>query len=302
MIWFSLIGLSIVMLLLAWQGREEPLSFLKSEQQQETIKEAKALNIRLLTDQPLKARIRIGLENVRSRIGEHLGLKVLAFFLVVAGLTTMIQPYLIQLHPLLLFLGLLVVLLFVCLHGLQAREKRQFDASFPDALNMLSGAVSSGESLMQAIVFVGDAMEGVVGTEFKQMGHRLSIGQSPDEVLQKSCLRFPYGHFYFFAITLRANIYRGGQLKDIMQRLNQVMFNSHALIKKKKALTAEARMSAYIVAAIPVCFVIMMKYVSPANFDFVVNTGEGQKLLYYVVISEVIGMGIIWLLMKRVQS
>ncbi|MFK0573722.1 type II secretion system F family protein [Endozoicomonas sp.] len=302
MIWFSMIGLAIVLLLLYRHDQKQPLDFLMRPEKEQTVATAKALNISMLTDEPLRARIKIELDNLRARIGEHPGLKVLLFLLAVIGVTILVQPYVAEIHPLLLFTGILVVMVFTCIWFLQVHEKRQFDASFPDALNMLSGAVSSGESLMQAIVFVGNAMDCVVGKEFKLMGQRLSVGQSADEVLQKSCRRFPYAPFYFFVITLRANIYRGGQLREIMRGLNQVMFNSLGLAKKKKALTAEARMSAYIVAAIPVCFLVMMKYISPDNFDFVMNTEDGKVILQYVMASEVFGMGIIWLLMKRVQS
>ena len=227
---------------------------------------------------------------------------MLLFLLAVIGVTILAQPYVAEIHPLLLFAGIFVVMAFTCIRLLKMHEKRQFDASFPDALNMLSSAVSSGESLMQTIVFVGNAMDGVVGKEFELMGHRLSVGQPADEVLQKSCRRFPYAPFYFFVITLQANIYRGGQLREIMRGLHQVMFNSLALTKKKKALTAEARISAYIVAAIPVCFLVMMKFISPDNFDFVMNTEDGRVILQYVIASEVFGMGIIWLLIKRVQG
>ena len=302
MIWFSLIGLSVVCFLMYRKEAQNPLAFLSESDNDQVIETARALNISLLTDEPYRARLKVSMDNLRARIGEKLGLKVLLFFLVVVGITMLLQPYLAKVHPLLLFVIVTVILFLSSIRTLQVRERKQFDETFPDTLNMLSGAVSSGENLMQAIVFVGDTMEGVVGKEFKLMGQRLSMGQSPDEVLHKSSRRFPYSTFYFFVITLRANIYRGGQLKDIMQGLNQVMFNSHALTKKKKALTAEARMSAYIVSAIPVCFLVMMKFLSPDNFDFVINNEQGQSILYYVIISEVIGMSIIWLLMKRVQS
>ena len=133
-------------------------------------------------------------------------------------------------------------------------------------------------------------------------GSDSGLGQPADEVLARSCRRFPYAPFYFFTITLRANINRGGQLKDIIKRLNQVMFNSQAIEKKKGAMTAEARMSVKIVASIPIFFMCFMYYMSPENFHFVLHHVDGRNILYYTVISEVFGILIIWFLMKRTQA
>ena len=176
-----------------------------------------------------------------------------------------------------------------------------FEESFPDALNMLTSAVSAGESIMHAIMFVGKSLDGEVGKEFKVMGDRLQLGESPDSVFRKSCRRFPYPSFQFFVITLRANMSRGGQLKDVMTRLNRLMFEARAIEKKKYALTSEARTSAKIVGAIPFFFLFMLQYLSPENYEFVMFNPAGRPILYYVLISEAIGMTIIWLLMKSVR-
>ncbi|AMO55929.1 hypothetical protein GZ77_07510 [Endozoicomonas montiporae] len=302
MIWSLLIGLSVVLLLLYWQKPSDPLAFIRMDDESKQQKTTSAVNMSALADEPFKARVKNGVNNFKVRVGARFRLKVAAFLLLTVVLAWFCQPYLSEVPLVVLWLLIFVVCSLVVVRGLQVYERKQFDASFPNALNMLSGAVSSGESLMHAIIFVGDSLQGVVGKEFKLMGQRLSMGQAPDEVLAKSCHRFPYAPFYFFVITLRANINRGGQLKEIIRNLNQVMFNSEALQKKKKALTSEARMSARIVAAIPICFLVMMKYMSPDNYDFVMNDPAGQPVFYYVLISEMIGLGIIWMLMKRVQG
>lgn len=301
MIWSLLIVLSLVLLFIAWQKPPDPLAFIRPDERNMPLKTTSALNLSALAEEPAKARFKNGYRNFRMRVGEYYRLKVVVFLGMTTAFCVAVDPYLPAMPFVVLWLLTLMIFSVVVVRGVQAYERRQFDASFPNALNMLSGAVSSGESLMHAIIFVGDSLQGVVGKEFKLMGQRLSMGQAPDEVLTRSCHRFPYAPFYFFVITLRANINRGGQLKEIIRNLNQVMFNSEALQKKKNALTSEARMSAKIVAAIPLCFLILMKFMSPDNYDFVMNDPAGQPILYYVLLSEAIGLSIIWLLMKRVE-
>ncbi|MGC3834547.1 type II secretion system F family protein [Moritella viscosa] len=133
------------------------------------------------------------------------------------------------------------------------------------------------------------------------MGERLQLGETPDKVFQKSCVRYPYPTFQFFVITLRANMQRGGQLKEIITRLNRLIFDSNAIEKKKYAMTSEARASAKIVGAIPFIFLFILQYLSPENFEFVMFSDSGKPILYYVLVSELIGMSIIWSLMKGVK-
>ncbi|MGF1698369.1 type II secretion system F family protein [Vibrio lamellibrachiae] len=184
---------------------------------------------------------------------------------------------------------------------LQRRDKKQFEEGFPDALNMLASSLSAGESIGRGIGFVGKRLPGEVGKEFKKMAERLKLGEPIDDVFRKSCQRFPYPSFQFFVITLRANMQRGGQLKDVMSRLNRQMFEARAIERKKFAMTSEARISAKIVSATPFVFLFMLQFLSPENFEFLMFTEAGRPILYYLLISESIGLVIIWALMKRVK-
>ncbi len=299
------IGMGLGLAALAFPSNPNPLGLLEAEmaaREGDSHKTRQALELRHLLKQTLWLQMKTFMDNLKAQVGTHLPLKLLALAAVAVAATLALTDLLPDWPLPLLFLTVLLILTIMAIRLLQIIEKRLFATSFPDALNLLTSAISSGESLMHAIVFVGDALKGSVGREFKLMGQRLSMGQNTDEVLKKSCQRFPYPPFYFFAITLRANINRGGQLKEVIRRLNRVMFNSRALDKKKSAMTSEARASAKIVAAIPFLFILLMKYMTPENFDFVMYHDAGRPVLYYVLISETLGLGIIWLLMRRVQG
>ncbi len=306
MMYLVLPGIALILMALAFGQQTDPLDFLVSTGAEGKGKardtRQNAVDIKMLTDEPFKIRLKVALANLRARVGDQLYLKLVVFVAAVGGGAWAIKYYLLPLPLWQLFPPLLVVAVLSAVKMLQVYERKIFEASFPNALNLLNGAVSSGESLMHAIIYVGDSMDGPVGREFKLMGQRMRMGQPAEEVLTESCRRFPYGPFYFFVITLRANINRGGQLKSIIKQLSRVMFNSQAIDKKKGAMTAEARMSAKIVASIPFFFLLLMKFTSPENFDFIFSNEAGKPILYYVLGSEVVGIGIIWMLMKKVQS
>ncbi|WP_234493857.1 type II secretion system F family protein [Vibrio maritimus] len=192
-------------------------------------------------------------------------------------------------------------LLFVGYRYLKDRRRKEFEKSFPDALNIMMSAVTAGDSLMQAITYVGDTMGNSIGRDFKYMGNRLKMGETPEVVLQRACKIYPYPEFVFFTLTLKANISRGGQLKGVLAKLIRVLVDSRTMEKKKLAMTSEARMSAKIVALIPVGFCVLLSSISPDKLDFILYDPDGRGILYYVVGSELLGLAVIWLLMKGVR-
>ncbi|MGN2611054.1 type II secretion system F family protein [Aliivibrio fischeri] len=257
-----------------------------------------AINLASLTERTFRQKLEFIWKNIARQLGNGAALKLVFSICVFALIGLLINRSMIHASPYIVVFIAIVVGLIWGYVWLQEREKKQFNERFPDALNMLSSAVSAGESITHAIAFVGKKLEGDVGKEFKIMGERLQLGESPDEVFKKSCVRFPYPAFRFFVITLRANMNRGGQLRDVISRLNRLMFDARAVERKKYALTSEARISAKIVCATPFFFLFILQFFSPENYEFVMFHAEGRPILYYVLISEAIGMLIIWCLLK----
>jgi len=260
-----------------------------------------AVDFNTLSDRTFWQRLQDRLSNLKKQIGSLAIIKIILFVAVLLFAGNEINQRFLRGNLIIIEVITVIIGLLFAYSWLQKRERTQFEEAFPDALNILASAVSSGESIMHAIMYVGKNLDGDVGAEFKVMGDRLQMGEAPDEVFRKSCKRFPYPSFYFFVITLRANMHRGGQLKDVITRLNRLMFDARAIEKKKLALTSEARISAKIVASIPFIFLLLMQYISPLNYEFVMFSDEGRPILYYVLISEAIGMTIIAALLKGVR-
>lgn len=289
---------------MGWFARKSSLQFLteplREEAQAST--QSSALNIKSLTEQPFKAKLRVGVRNLQDTLGEKFSLAVILYFVAVGFASYWIHGLLPQIPLFALLPLLLVVAGAAAVLVLKQVQKKQFEACFPDALRTLTGAVSSGESLHQSIVFAGQSLDNIVGREFKNMGRKLSLGHTMEEVLVASCQRFPYQTFIFFVLALKANTSRGGQLRNIFKNLEQIMNNNQALQKKMNALTSEVRMSAKIIGALPPAFFLFMKYITPENFEFVIHHPHGQMLLAYVASSEALGMLIIWWLMRKVRG
>lgn len=252
-------------------------------------------------DVSYKKKVKDKFKQLKKLLSPNAGLKLIGFFAASSIAVYCVNDWFFMFEYWKVLLALepiLFVMLILKLSGIQAQR---FKDNFPDALNILSGALSSGQSIVHAFEYVGTQLDNEVGEEFKKMSERLLIGEDPDDVLARSAASFPYVEYFFFAATIRINLSRGGQLKDVINRINRIMFEARAIEKKKNALTSEARASAKIIAALPVIFIMILKVTSPENYNFVMFEEGGKPIFYYVLVSEAIGFFFIYMILRGVR-
>ncbi|WP_321282411.1 type II secretion system F family protein [uncultured Vibrio sp.] len=299
MLWISFILFCIAILFLL-SGKKSKIEnyFPETEVDEDIIT---AINLNALLDQNLWQRLKNSVSPAIKVLGPRAYL-ITFLFLCLSGYVSYYVVYqLLNVNSAIFSFAIFAFSILWGYFWLQNRRRLDFEKKFPDALNILMSAVTAGESLMHAFSFVGDNMDGEVGREFREMGERLKLGENPEKVLLRSCKAFPYPEYIFFTITVRANLNRGGQLKHVLARLIRILVDARTLESKKMAMTSEARISAKVVAAIPVVFAIIISQINPDHIDFVLNDARGRIVLYYVVGSELLGLFIVWLLVKGVR-
>ncbi|KGK11818.1 type II secretion system F family protein [Vibrio navarrensis] len=253
-------------------------------------------------DVSLKSKIRQSIKTFITILQPEPVKKIAAFLLVSGVFLYLVNDFVLRKDIFQVMLFGQPPLFVVFMVKLKQAKANKFKEDFPDALNILSGALSSGQSIVHAFEYVGLQLDNEVGREFKLMSERLLIGEDPDEVLARSSASFPYVEYFFFAATIRINLNRGGQLKEVISRINRLMFEARAVEKKKNALTSEARMSAKIIASLPIFFLMILKFTSPENYDFVMFQDGGKPIFYYVLSSEIIGFICIWMILRGVRA
>ncbi|MBV8575586.1 MAG: type II secretion system F family protein, partial [Acetobacteraceae bacterium] len=133
----------------------------------------------------------------------------------------------------------------------QSRYQRRFLEIFPDALDLIVRAVSSGLPAPEAIELVSREVPPPVGTEFQQLVDELHIGTELGEALQRAADRIRVPDFRFFAVSLLLQRQTGGGIAETLSNLGGIIRQRKALRLKARALTAEAHASAAIVATTP---------------------------------------------------
>ncbi|QIM63727.1 protein dehydratase [Pasteurellaceae bacterium Orientalotternb1] len=199
----------------------------------------------------------------------------------------------------LFIIAFLFIFIFLIWKFGKYKNRKMFEEKFPEIIQVINSATSSGAGLLQALERCGKDITGQLGEEFKNIYRRISIGEEPMSVFLDSYSRYPYKEFYFFITIIRTNLTKGGQMREVISRLGRVIADSKKMEQKKKAMTSEARISAAIVACMPLGFFFFMQFTMPENFDFLINDPSGRVILYYVVGSELLGLFIIWWLMRK---
>lgn len=195
---------------------------------------------------------------------------------------------------------LLILLSYIHYRMSQKKQRALFEIEFSEALNIINSSISAGNSIVVGITQCGNKLSGeVVGPELKIVSRRLSIGEDVNSVLMDSYERLPYREYYFFILAVIININGGGQVREVMTRLAKQISDAKITDRKKLTMTSEARMSVKVLAMIPVGFIFVMNFLSPENFDVLMNHESGKFILYYAVGSVCLGLGIIWNMMNK---
>lgn len=139
-----------------------------------------------------------------------------------------------------------------------------FNARFPDAIDLLVRGLRSGLPIAETLAAVSTEIPGPVGVEFRQVIERIRIGKSMEAALQESADTLGTPEFQFFCITLAIQRETGGNLAETLANLSEVLRKRAQMKLKINAMSSEAKASAWIVGSLPFLVFILVYIMNPA--------------------------------------
>jgi len=186
---------------------------------------------------------------------------VLVTFLLIA-VEAAISHYVIGMSPVVsLLLGVVsgVGLPHFVVGRMIDRRLKAFTTLFPEAIDLMVRGLKSGLPITESIAVVGHELVDPVGIEFRRIDHGLKFGQSFDEALWAAAKRLDTAEFKFFVISLSVQRETGGNLAETLENLSDILRRRRQMRLKVKAMSSEAKASAYIIGSLPfVMFAILM--------------------------------------------
>jgi tight adherence protein B len=171
----------------------------------------------------------------------------------------------------------------------QARRISAFEAQLPDAIDMLVNAMKSGYSLQAAMKFVGDEVGDPLGPEFARIYEEQRLGIDMRVALMGLQSRVDSLDLRMFVTSLLIQRETGGNLAEIMTNLAMLMRERVGIRGQIETLTAEPRMSAVVLALLPVVLFFAFSALNRNYMSVLYTTVSGRLLLLYGVVSTAVG-------------
>lgn len=238
-------------------------------------------------DQGLLARTEGALEraNLPLRAGEALFF-YLAFVMVITVLGFILLGNLIPG----LILGALAALIPVAtVNFLASRRRKAFMSQLPDTLSLLSGTLRAGYSLMQGVEAVSQEVEDPMGLELRRVVTEARLGRPLEEALDSSAERMDSPDFGWAVMAIRIQREVGGNLSELLMTVADTMIARERLRRDVAALTAEGRVSAIILGALPVGLGMMMYLLNKEYVSVLFTDTLGMIMLGLAVVAMVVG-------------
>jgi tight adherence protein B len=176
---------------------------------------------------------------------------------------------------------------------LAGRRRRAFMALLPDTLSLLAGTLRAGYSLMQGVEAVSQEVSEPMGLELRRVVTEARLGRPLEEALDGVALRMASPDFAWAVMAIRIQREVGGNLSELLLTVAETMIQRERLRRDVAALTAEGRMSAYILIALPVGLGAVMFAMNREYTSKLIDTTVGNVLLGLAVVSA--GIGYLWM-------
>jgi tight adherence protein B len=238
---------------------------------------------------------------------EAAGNRVGLLHLLIAGLISAIlviafTSRLLALNPgLVMPLGLMAAAAgpVVLLRLAQASYRKKFLDVFPDALDLIRRAVKAGLPVNEALAVAGREIADPVGSELRRTREQVQIGVHMNDALQETADRIRIADFRFLVVALILQQRTGGSLAETLANLSGVIRARKALRQKARALSAEAKASAAVLAILPFVVGGLMYVINRDLAMALIENPRGRFMVGVAFLSLVTGLTTMAVIVRR---
>ncbi len=205
---------------------------------------------------------------------------------VIVGLGAMAASLMLKFVPPVAspFIGIIagVALPHLVVGMMATRRQNKFISHFPDAIDLMVRGLKSGLPIGESIKTAGAEVPDPVGQELRRVTDAVRMGTKLEDALWDTSSRLDLQDFKFFTVSLAIQSETGGNLSETLANLSNVLRGRRQLKLKIKAMSSEAKASAYIIGSLP--FVV-------GFFIFLVNRSYVMKLFTDERGNVMLGLG-----------
>lgn len=169
----------------------------------------------------------------------------------------------------------------------------KFLNQLPDVFELMSQSLRAGHSLANAILLISQQLPDPVRSEFARVFHEQNLGIKIEDALQSMAKRVGLMDVSFFVTAVIIQRQTGGDLAEVLDNISGVIRERIKLFGMVKALTAEGRLSGWVLLGLPIAVFIMELVVNPEYANKLIDTEMGQYMLIGGGIAQLLGLAMI---------
>lgn len=179
------------------------------------------------------------------------------------------------------------------LNLLVTRRQAKFDEQVPDTLRMLAGGMRAGHSLLRALDAAGQESEVPMSDELSRVVNETRIGRDLGEALADVADRNKNEDFSCIAQAVEIHREVGGDLAEVLDHVGETIRDRNQVRRQVKALSAEGRVSALVLIALPILLFIALQFLNPVYAKTFSSTVPGYIMV--AVAAVMLSLGAFWL-------
>lgn len=172
----------------------------------------------------------------------------------------------------------------------RARRLSLFEQQLPEALSMLSRALRAGMPFADALKITGSEMPDPVGAELRATFTDINYGIGMRDGLLNLSARIPSISLSAVVTAVLVQRETGGNLAEILDKIGAVVRSRFRLQRRVKTLSAEGRMSAWVLALVPFLLAGVLSITSPDYLPRMIDDPMGPRMILIAFTGLVVGM------------
>ena len=212
----------------------------------------------------------------------------LVALLVSAGVALIAWQYS---HQLIFTLGAFIfvaVLPVIWLKKQKTKRLDKFEEQLPDALNMMARAMQTGYPFAECMKIVSTEMSEPISQEFGMTFEEINYGRDIEVAFALMIERVPSLSLIAMSTAVMIQRETGGNLSEVLLKISAVLSGRFKLQRRIKTLSAEGKMSAWVMILLPFALFAMVNSINPGYFKPVYESPDRMIYLYVFLGLELI--------------
>ncbi len=197
--------------------------------------------------------------------------------------------------PIAIVLGLAVTFApFAVVGWLRQKRLREFEERFPEALDLLGRAVRAGHAFTTGLEMIAKESSEPIASEFRTTFEEQNFGLPLRDALLNMTERIPSIDVRFFVTALLIQKETGGNLAEILDGLARVIRDRFRIYREVKVRTAQGRLTAGILIALPIFMMIVLSALNPTYMRVLFEDPKGPLILTVAALMQFVGSVMLW--------